>query len=104
MKTLTKKIIGFRVERYGHFIDLAGGGKIGVDFSGNILLDEGDGKDRFHGAAITASPLSSFVISENRLTLHFGSTMTHDLGLIPNLDTAKTWVSEVNRKMTGARP
>ncbi len=77
---MKKQISKFRIEPYGLFIDLAdGNGRIGVDReTGHILLDEGEGADRYHGAVIEPEEFDGMDLrlsaggAEATVTLRFG--------------------------------
>lgn len=101
---MTKSISSFREEDYGLFIDLGSSdGRIGVDRStGDILLDEGRGADRYHGAAIGASSFRRFELRPIRngsceLILHFGESGVHGLGETHDAQAAKQWVLNATR-------
>jgi|GEM_PF-3426430 len=96
---MTKNIADFREEDYGLFIDLAShAGRIGVDrLTGDILLDEGNGDDRYHGAAIDARSFRRFELKPSEkgsceLILHFGERGAHGLGKTQNAVAARNWV------------
>jgi hypothetical protein len=96
---MTKNIADFREEDYGLFIDLAShAGRIGVDRStGDILLDEGNGDDCYHGAAIDARSFRRFELKPDEkgsceIVLHFGEKGAHGLGRTQNTEAARSWV------------
>ena len=93
-----KIIKEFRKEDYGLFIDLVDKtSSVCVDTeTGDILFNEGDGKDRYHGAAISAKSFRGFKISDEsekkpELVLYFLNN-SHVIGCINDIETAKEWI------------
>ena len=108
---MKKEIANFRNESYGLFIDLAEGyGRIGVDRqSGDILLDEGDGPNHFHGAVIEAEAFCGFDLQESepgqlKIVLRYGNSDSHLLGLTGDIEAAQTWTTEATKIIRAHRP
>ncbi len=107
---MSKSIIQFRHEPYGLFIDL-----LDVDAAvavhpqtGEILLDEGDGSDRFHGAAISPTSFIEFQLREKagglaELVLNFGRGRSHSLGCTRNCGDASRWINQATGYIQAAR-
>jgi hypothetical protein len=107
---MSKSIIQFRHEPYGLFIDL-----VDVDAAvavhprtGEILLDEGDGSDRFHGAAISPTSFNEFHLIEKaggsaELVLNFGCGRSHSLGSTTNCSDASRWIKQATGYIEAAR-
>ena len=98
-----KVIKAFRKEKYGLFIDLEDKtASVCVDIeTGDILFDEGEGDDRYCGAAISAKYFKEFKISEelgdkSKLIIYFGNNF-HVLGNLNNVDEAKEWIKEATK-------
>ena len=98
-----KIIKAFRREDYGLFIDLVDKtSSVCVDTeTGDILFNEGDGDDRYHGAAISAKSFREFKISDEsekkpKLILYF-LNKSHIIGYVNDVETAKEWVLEASR-------
>jgi len=96
-----KSIIAFRKEDYGWFLDLDDAdASVAVDAkTGDILLNEGAGEDRFHNAAISRSAFHEFCLREfsgsmYELTLEHGLTGSHVLGVTGDKEQAETWIRE----------
>ena len=99
-----KPIESFREEEYGLFIDLgAPRGHIGVDrATGDILLDEGAGADRYHGAVIRAASFRGFTLSKVdgkhcKVRLEHGRNGNHELGLTGDFKSASRWIRLASR-------
>lgn len=96
-----KVIRSFRKEDNGWFLDLKDAdASVAVDATtGDILLNEGAGEDRYNGAAISRSGFYKFRLndlpgSEYQLVLKFGLTDSHVLGVTGDKEGAKTWIRE----------
>ena len=97
------KIIKAFIRRdYGLYIDLEDmDSSVAVNpQNGDILLNEGEGDDRYHGAVIFPRDFDNLEIniktSKYRLILN-AENLSHELGVIKNedLSDAKKWVDEV---------
>src|ERR1700676_418366 len=107
---MRKSIARFRDEDYGLFIDLApDGGRIAIDRrSGDILLDEGEGDDRFQGAAIDARMFRRFELATDEdglaeVVLSYGEGEKHGLGITHELAVAQKWIENANRVIQKAK-
>lgn len=96
---MSKTIKQFRQEPYGFFVDLDDAeAAVAVNpRTGEILLDEGIGEDRFDGAAISAGSFHEFALEpetgdEVRLVLRFGHGKSHVLGTTRKSAEASQWV------------
>jgi hypothetical protein len=94
-----KRIKRFREEPYGWNIDLEDTeASVAVDpVTGDILLNEGAGADRFHGAAISRSAFYEFQLDELRdaeyqLVLKYSLTGVHVLGVTRDKSHAEDWI------------
>jgi hypothetical protein len=106
-----KTIVNFRDEPHGFFVDLEGGGKIGINRrTGEILLREGRGEDRFDGAVLSPEAFGSFAIrrcgnSEQwELILRFGRRKAHNLGRFSDFQNAEAWVNAATRAIRSVLP
>ena len=98
-----KHIAKFRHEPYGWLIDLddADGSLVVNERTGEILLHEGDGDDRFHGALISPEDFIEFAVERGvddtcEVTLHFGEDKLHALGTTGDVERAHWWVRNAN--------
>lgn len=102
---MKKQISKFRIEPHGFFIDLAdGNGRIGVDReTGHILLDEGEGGDRYHGAVIEPVEFEGIALrmsadgNEATVMLSFGQGCSHVLGTTNDPAAGRLWTEEVSK-------
>ena len=98
---MNKTIQGFREKDYGMFIDLTDAmGSVSVDRkTGNLVLQEGAGQDRFNDALITpnfcqgfslgAAPEGNWVVA-----LRFGDHKSHVLGTTDDEAGALQWLKK----------
>ena len=104
-----KRIKALRTEPYGLFIDQEQG-IVAIDpATGTILLDEGEGKDCFHGAAIAPEACSVLELTSEAkgascLILKLGSGRFHDLGWIKVTRETENWLRAANRVIAVHRP
>ncbi len=99
-----KKIIAFRENDRGMFLDLEDQfAAIGVNrATGDVLLDEGSGDDRFNSAAILISNRPRFVLTDldigAEVLIEYGavSRRTHSLGQTTDRESASRWVNSAN--------
>jgi len=99
---MSKVIKQFRREAYGFFIDLEDTpASVAVNSgTGEIMLDEGSGDDRFHGAAISSEAFQDMSlrhVSDGRfqVVLSFGNNKNHVLGMTEDKATASSWIDDV---------
>lgn len=104
-----KKIKTFRQKDYGLFIDLEDrDAAIAVDTeSGEILLDEGEGQDRYHGAAVSVKAFKNICIAESaegthEIILKF-SKISHSLGQTTKQQPALEWINKVNETISAIK-
>ncbi len=108
---MPKQIKQFRKESYGWFIDLQDTeASVAVNpRTGEILLDEGTGEDRFDGVALAPGAFRDFRLEETgteswSVTLEFGKNKTHVLGVTTDRDDAENWLREVTSAITRLSP
>jgi hypothetical protein len=96
---MNKTIQGFREKSYGLFIDLADAmSSVSVDRkTGNLLLHEGTGQGRFHGAMISPDFFRGFTLSTTQqgaweIALQFGEHESHALGVTTDEEGAMQWL------------
>lgn len=106
-----KRIKAFRKENYGWFIDLEDiDASVAIDpQTGDILLNEGQGDDCFHGAAILRQSFIGIALeqmseAEFQVILKFGKERTHSLGATSQKEQAERWVRDVASMMASATP
>ena len=104
-----KIIQRFRREDYGWFIDLEDtDASVAVDpTTGDLLLNEGIGEDRFHGAAISNRAFQRLTLEDLErstiaLVLEYGSGSKHTLGITNEKREAEKWIREVTSVITAA--
>src|SRR5438874_2074826 len=99
---MSKKIVSFRDESHGMFIDLADRrASVSVDFAtGDVLLNEGEGEDCYQGAVIDPAAVGQFELEPElesaRVVLQFGEGEFHVLGSTHDLVAAQAWVNSAN--------
>ena len=105
-----KQIRAFRKEHYGLFIDLEDApASLAVNpRTGEILLNEGDGPDRFDGAAISIKALPRFeaeAIGDQKwdIVLAYGNGRRHVVGRTDQHRAAQDWIAEAERLLEVAR-
>jgi hypothetical protein len=98
---MSKTIQGFREKDYGMFIDLTDAmSSVSVDRkTGNLVLQEGAGQDRFNGALITSDFCHGFTLSATPegtwvIALRFGDQKSHVLGTTDNEAGALQWLKK----------
>ncbi len=98
---MNKTIQGFREKDYGLFIDLTDAmSSVSVDRkTGNLVLQEGAGPDRFNGALITSDFCHGFTLSATHegnwvVALRFGDQKSHVLGITDNEAGALQWLKK----------
>ena len=99
-----KLIVGFRINERGLFLDLEDQfAAIGVNrATGDVLLDEGFGDERFNSAAILISNRPRFVLTDLdsgvEVQIEYGSASrrTHSLGQTTDRESASRWVNSAN--------
>jgi hypothetical protein len=97
---MSKKIIQcFREKDYAFFIDLADApASVSVNKSnGEMLLFEGDGEDRYHGALIGPESFHGFALDlteqdEWAVLLKFSGGPPHELGVTSAPEEATRWL------------
>jgi len=98
---MSKTIQGFREKDYGMFIDLTDAmSSVSVDRkTGNLVLNEGAGQDRFNGALITSDFCHGFTLSAAPegtwvMALRFGNQKSHVLGTTDDEAGAMQWLKK----------
>ncbi|MCF7789363.1 MAG: hypothetical protein K9N47_24790 [Prosthecobacter sp.] len=98
---MSKTIQGFREKDYGMFIDLTDAmSSVSVDRkTGNLVLQEGAGQDRFNGALITPDFCHGFTLSAIPegiwvVTLRYGDHKSHVLGSTDDEAGALQWLKK----------
>ncbi|WP_395753260.1 hypothetical protein [Prosthecobacter sp.] len=98
---MNKTIQGFREKDYGMFIDLTDAmSSVTVDRkTGNLVLQEGAGQDRFNGALITSDFCHGFTLSSAPggnwlVALRFGDNKSHVLGATNDEAGALQWLKK----------
>ena len=98
---MSKTIQGFREKDYGLFIDLTDAmSSVSVDRkTGNLVLREGAGPDRFNGALITSDFCQGFTLSSTPegiwvIALRFGEHKSHVLGTTDDEAGALQWLKK----------
>ena len=96
---MSKTIQGFREKDYGMFIDLTDAlSSVSIDRkTGNLVLQEGAGQDRFNGALITSDFCHGFTLSATSGgtwggALRFGDQKSHILGTTDDEFGAMQWL------------
>ena len=104
-----KRIKAFRTENYGCFVDLEDiDASLAIDpQTGDILLNEGQGDDRFHGAAILRESIIGLSLeqvseAEFQVILKYGKERTHSLGVTSQKAQADVWIQDVSLIMASA--
>jgi hypothetical protein len=100
----SKTIRELRIETYGLFVDLVDQpASLALDFdTGNILLNEGEGDNRFDRAMIEPTDLVWFQLSRTAvndswdLVLNFDETNSHNLGALNDVSMAIQWLNAAN--------
>ena len=98
-----KRIKAFRTENYGCFVDLEDiDASIAIDpQTGDILLNEGQGDDCFHGAMISRQSIIGLSLeqvseAEFQVILKYGKDRTHSLGVTSQKAQADVWIQYVS--------
>jgi hypothetical protein len=96
---MSKTIQGFREKDYGLFIDLTDAmSSVSIDRkSGNLVLQEGAGHDRFNGALITSDFCHGFTLTTTTegtwvVALQYGDHQSHVLGATGDEVGALQWL------------
>ena len=98
---MSKTIQGFRERDYGMFIDLTDAmSSVSIDRkTGNLVLQEGAGSDRFNGALITPDFCHGFTLSAIPegfwlVTLRYGDHKSHVMGTTDDEAGAMQWLKK----------
>ncbi len=98
---MSKTIQGFREKDYGMFIDLTDAmSSVSIDRkTGNLVLQEGAGSDRFNGALITPDFCHGFTLSATPdgrwvVAVRFGDQKSHILGTTDDAAGALQWLKK----------
>jgi hypothetical protein len=106
-----KTIVAFRTDAKGLYLDLADQPyAIGINrVTKDILLDEGDGDDRYNGAVIfvKSNPRFEFQLRDGALEiwLEYGQERTrHFIGSTPTYRKAAYWIKQANQQLGSSKP
>lgn len=106
-----KVIVDFREDAKGFYIDLADQfSALAVNrLTGDLLLDEGDGDDRYNGALILQKSNPQFVIRPHsgklRVWLEYGKDRNqHFIGESSATWAFAKWILSANQAMRGKQP
>jgi hypothetical protein len=98
---MSKTIQRFREKDYGMFIDLTDAmSSVSIDRkTGNLVLQEGAGSDRFNGALITPDFCHGFTLSATPdgrwvVAVRFGDQKSHILGTTDDEAGALQWLKK----------
>lgn len=98
---MSKTIQSFREKDYGMFIDLTdAAASVSLDRkTGNLVLQEGAGQDRFNGAMITSDFCHGFTLSTNPeggwvVARRYGDHKSHVLGSTDDEAGALQWLKK----------
>lgn len=98
---MKKTIQAFRETGRGLFIDLTDVSvSVGIDrTNGNVLLFEGDGNDRYHGAMISSDECRDLALEKDaadgwNVVLHFGEDNSHSFGNTTDESAALDWIDK----------
>ncbi len=102
-----RTIVAFRRRDYGLFLDLEGGGKVGVNpKTKEILFDEGPGEGALDGVVVPAGHFVEFVLDETlpgtwELSILLQDDWLHPIGVTGDLDVAARWVADATGAVGG---